>query len=169
MTYVGLMASTSFVFLVWALVDLRRFSDYNHRREIAARAFVAWLLMAGATAHMAVKYEAQMSRNSKGVRHASGIAFALQEVLEPCELQSRSVPKGEETQGTVSATTHGGRFVSVNRRRDTSGPLSARAGRTGGSDGGVRHFHGQLGAEIPGSSGSSGVLSGGEPRLGLKF
>lgn len=74
----------------------------------------------------------------------------------------------------------GGRFVSVSRdRTDHSGAcgsnsnparsLPAGAGRTGGTDAGVRHVHGRLGAEVTGGCGGTGVLQDCESGVGLKF
>jgi hypothetical protein len=51
-----MMIAASVVFLAWGLFDLRRFSDYSHRREIAARIIVAWSLMAVAMFSMNIVY-----------------------------------------------------------------------------------------------------------------
>lgn len=58
--------------------------------------------------------------------------------------------------GTITATTNGGRVVSV---KSTSRPLPGGTEHPGDFASGIRHFHGFMGAPIDSGDGTSGVLS----------
>ena len=186
MTNVIMLMGMSFCLMVYALLwTLRKYSDVVHRREVACCYATSWLLMAAAVLNLNTDLRKQLTEH-KVTTHAEGIAFALPEVQNIDQSFPRSVSQSEAASGRgtesgrISIVTNGGHFVSVNRDRadnpgacdsdtDSTRSLPAGTGRAGGTDAGVRHLHGQLGTEVTGGCGSTGVLQNCESGVGLKF
>ena len=146
-----LMIAASVAFLAWGLFDLRRFSDYSHRREIAARIIVAWSLMAVAMFSMNIEYKQKLTHVS-GVSSGQSIAFTDQSEV-------RRVP--EANPGDYVVSTKEGYTVSVaSGRRSLGGSVHRAIERSTGAHGKAGSIHGSVVYRDGGVAGHSSGLPG---------
>ncbi len=156
MIYLASLISASFGMLLWALWDLKRFSDFNHRREVAGRVLGAWLLLAGAMAHMAREYREQLTTQRSPVHGKAHSAVAHQiGILDTPKVYSVRTQDGLEI--SWDGTSRGFGPVSITDRR---------GGVHHGADFATGHAPSNAG---PGVGTMSDQQSGKRPRTTVSF
>ena len=127
MIYLGSMIVASLSLLAWGLYDLRRFSDFAHRRQIAGCIAASYVLLAGAMVHLRGEYREKLTLQRSST---NGSRIAFDNRIEHTERDQIPDPP------SFSATTKAGHVVTVSSGRS----LSAGTGHDRRSPDGVRYI-----------------------------